>query len=91
MRGVVYAWTPVFPLPASARRAAHRLTTEGRKNVASNPPIYDQLVREHGDVVTEAREAADLTSRQARDALDWSGLRSHHSRAWAGKDALSSE
>jgi hypothetical protein len=43
-------------------------------SVASNPPIYDQLIREHGDVVTEAREAARHTSVQAEHALDWSGL-----------------
>ncbi|MFD5750472.1 hypothetical protein [Streptomyces sp. NPDC127033] len=43
-------------------------------NVASNPPIYDQLLREHGDVVSEAREAAHQTIRQAEHVLDWSGL-----------------
>ncbi|MFJ4918629.1 hypothetical protein [Streptomyces sp. NPDC088725] len=38
--------------------------------------IYDQLVREHGDVVSEAREAADQAKRQAESALDWSSLKS---------------
>jgi len=41
--------------------------------MASNPSIYDQLVQEHGDVVSEAREAADRTRRQADSVLDWSG------------------
>ncbi|MEV6653456.1 hypothetical protein [Streptomyces sp. NPDC051219] len=43
--------------------------------MSSNPPIYDQLLREHGDVVKEAREAAHYTHQQARSALDWSALR----------------
>ncbi|WP_455359771.1 hypothetical protein [Streptomyces sp. SYSU K21746] len=43
--------------------------------MASNPPIYDQLVQEHGDVVQEAREAAHHTHQQAEIALDWTGLR----------------
>ena len=37
-----------------------------------NPSIYDQLVQEQGDVVTEAREAADHAHRQAEHVLDWS-------------------
>ncbi|MCP3819725.1 hypothetical protein NLX86_16955 [Streptomyces sp. A3M-1-3] len=43
--------------------------------MAANPPIYDQLVQEHGDVVKEARDAAHQTQRQAENVLDWSGLR----------------
>ncbi|MEV7086221.1 hypothetical protein AB0O07_10035 [Streptomyces sp. NPDC093085] len=42
--------------------------------MAANPPIYDQMLREHGDVISEAREAAHQTTRQAEHVLDWSGL-----------------
>ncbi|MFG2889012.1 hypothetical protein QOM21_07635 [Streptomyces sp. Pv4-95] len=48
-------------------------------NTTSNPPIYDQLIQEHGDVVSQAREAADHTRREAEDALDWSSLRPYRS------------
>ncbi|MBT2492848.1 hypothetical protein J7E96_30930 [Streptomyces sp. ISL-96] len=34
-------------------------------------PIYDQLVMEHGDVLTEARRLADLTHQQADRVLTW--------------------
>ncbi|MET9514701.1 hypothetical protein [Streptomyces sp. NPDC002994] len=34
-------------------------------------PIYDQLVMEHGDVLTEARKLADLTHQQADRVLTW--------------------
>lgn len=40
--------------------------------MALNPPIYDQLLQEHGDVVSEAREAADQAHRQAENVLGWS-------------------
>ncbi|MFI5756269.1 hypothetical protein [Streptomyces sp. NPDC051569] len=48
-----------------------------------NPPIYDQLIREHGDVVSEARKAADETRRQAESALDWSTLRPRPYDPWS--------
>lgn len=43
--------------------------------MASNPPIYDQLLQKHGDVVTEAREAADQVRLSAESALDWRELK----------------
>ncbi|MEK8171593.1 hypothetical protein NKH77_25690 [Streptomyces sp. M19] len=43
--------------------------------MAVNPPIYDQLVQEQGDAVAEAREAADHTTREAENVLDWSRFR----------------
>ncbi|WP_274036496.1 hypothetical protein [Streptomyces sp. MMBL 11-1] len=42
---------------------------------AEDAPIYSRLVRERGDVLTETRNVADQVLRQARDALDWSGVR----------------
>lgn len=39
-----------------------------------HPPIYQRLIREHGDVVAEARAVAEQTQRQARRALDWSSV-----------------
>ncbi|MET9912632.1 hypothetical protein ABZZ74_38615 [Streptomyces sp. NPDC006476] len=32
-------------------------------------PVYDSLVRERGDVVTETREVAERAQHQAREAL----------------------
>lgn len=37
-------------------------------------PIYEDLIEEHGDVLTEAREAAQATESEAAHALDWSDL-----------------
>ncbi|MEU6119105.1 hypothetical protein ABZ840_31770 [Streptomyces sp. NPDC047117] len=34
-------------------------------------PIYDQLINEHGDVATEAREYAEKTEREANEVLDF--------------------
>jgi hypothetical protein len=33
-------------------------------------PVYDSLVRERGDVVTETRVVAEQTQHQAREALN---------------------
>lgn len=45
-------------------------------NPAEMPPtIYERLVRERGDVPAETRMVAEQTQRQAKQALDWSGLR----------------
>ncbi|MEU6139378.1 hypothetical protein ABZ848_03350 [Streptomyces sp. NPDC047081] len=41
--------------------------------------MYDSLVRERGDVVTEARVVAEQAQHQARQALD-----GHH---WAEREA----
>ncbi|MCX4658468.1 hypothetical protein GT204_26880 [Streptomyces sp. SID4919] len=41
---------------------------------SGHSPIYERLIQERGDVVSESRKAAELTQRVARDALDWSGL-----------------
>ncbi|MFI5801353.1 hypothetical protein [Streptomyces sp. NPDC051561] len=38
-------------------------------------PIYDLLVQELGDALTESRIAAQQTQDEAQQALDWSGLR----------------
>lgn len=40
-----------------------------------NPPIYDELIEQHGDVLAESRKAAQNTEAEAATALDWSGLR----------------
>lgn len=40
-----------------------------------HPPIYDRLVRERGDVLAETRDIAAQMRAQAKEALDWSGLR----------------
>ncbi|MCK8678667.1 MULTISPECIES: hypothetical protein [Streptomyces] len=34
-------------------------------------PIYDQLVEEQGDVLTETRKLAEQTQEQASQVLDW--------------------
>ncbi|WP_179166602.1 hypothetical protein [Streptomyces sp. CB03238] len=34
-------------------------------------PIYDQLVREHGDVLNEARKLAERTHQEAERVLAW--------------------
>ncbi|WP_051722406.1 hypothetical protein [Streptomyces albus] len=41
----------------------------------ANPPIYQLLVEEHGDVLAATRDAARETQRAASAALDWSDLR----------------
>lgn len=41
----------------------------------SHPPIYQRLVRERGDVLTETRTVAEQTQHEARQALDWSEVR----------------
>ncbi|MFJ8752014.1 hypothetical protein ACIREO_22190 [Streptomyces sp. NPDC102441] len=43
--------------------------------IPEHPPIYERLVKERGDVLAETRNAAEQTELQARQALDWSGLR----------------
>ncbi|MFZ3491774.1 hypothetical protein ACODT5_00785 [Streptomyces sp. 5.8] len=43
--------------------------------IPEHPPIYDRLVKERGDVLAETRNAAEQAQLQARQALDWSGLR----------------
>ncbi|MEV0113377.1 hypothetical protein AB0H77_09035 [Streptomyces sp. NPDC050844] len=45
---------------------------------SEHPPIYEDLIRERGDVLTETREVAEQAQRQARQALDWSGVRGGH-------------
>lgn len=35
-----------------------------------DPPIYERLVRERGDVLTASREVAEQTQRRARQVLD---------------------
>lgn len=42
-------------------------------------PIYDGLIAQHGDVLSEAHKAAEATQEQADQALDWSDL--HRSSA----------
>lgn len=34
-------------------------------------PIYDSLIEEHGDVITEARNVAEETQREAATRLDF--------------------
>ncbi|MBQ0983467.1 hypothetical protein KBZ10_02745 [Streptomyces sp. F63] len=41
----------------------------------ANPPIYQLLVEEHGDVLAATRDAVRETQRAASAALDWSDLR----------------
>ncbi|NJQ01679.1 hypothetical protein [Streptomyces zingiberis] len=40
---------------------------------AAHPPIYQQLLNEHGDVVADARNTAEEIRREAAEALDWHG------------------
>ncbi|MFD1830984.1 MULTISPECIES: hypothetical protein [Streptomyces] len=41
---------------------------------SDNPPIYESLLEELGDVPTQTREAAERIQRETREALDWRGL-----------------
>ncbi|MFE6741750.1 hypothetical protein [Streptomyces tubercidicus] len=42
---------------------------------SSLTPIYEELVEEHGDILAEARAAAERSQLTASQALDWSDLR----------------
>lgn len=42
---------------------------------SSPTPIYEELVEEHGDILAEARAAAERSQLTASQALDWSDLR----------------
>ncbi|MGP3998702.1 hypothetical protein [Streptomyces sp. 8N706] len=42
----------------------------GNSTGADNPPIYEDLVRQCGDVLTEARVAADRAQRQVTEVLN---------------------
>lgn len=44
-------------------------------HTSSPTPIYEELVEEHGDILAEAREAAERSQQTASQALDWSDLR----------------
>lgn len=44
-------------------------------HTSSPTPIYEELVEEHGDILAEAREAAERSQQTASRALDWSDLR----------------
>jgi hypothetical protein len=49
--------------------------------ISAHPPIYDQLVRELGDVLADTRKAAEQTQAQAREVLNFSGVpRAHADR-----------
>ncbi|MEU0839150.1 hypothetical protein ABZ370_06710 [Streptomyces sp. NPDC005962] len=48
------------------------MTTANRGDLS---PIYDSLIAEQGDVLAEAREAAEVIQREAAEALDWSRIR----------------
>lgn len=47
-------------------------------SISDHPPIYSQLVRELGDVLADAREVAEQTHAQAREALDFAEVRRAH-------------
>ncbi|PGH52191.1 hypothetical protein CRI70_02620 [Streptomyces sp. Ru87] len=67
------------PEPDTPVRARHRLVRQRRiTNVpptAPNPPIYQDLVDEHGDVLAELRRVMEETRNAAAEALDWSDMR----------------
>ena len=42
---------------------------------SSHTPIYEELVEEQGDILAEARAAAEHSQLTASRALDWSDLR----------------
>ncbi|GGY40869.1 hypothetical protein [Streptomyces xanthochromogenes] len=46
----------------------------------SHPPIYQRLISERGDVLAETRTVAEQAQYEAREALDWSGVRRAHLR-----------
>lgn len=41
---------------------------------SDHPPIYGQLVRELGDVVSDTQKLAEKTEAQAREALNFSAV-----------------
>ncbi|MER7155327.1 MULTISPECIES: hypothetical protein [Streptomyces] len=47
-------------------------------HTSSRTPIYEELVKQHGDVLAETREAAEHSQLKASQALDWSDLRRRH-------------
>lgn len=51
--------------------------------ISEYPPIYGQLVHERGDVVAEARKAAEQTQAKAQVALDFGGM----GRGYGGREA----
>ncbi|MCZ1012501.1 hypothetical protein O1L68_43190 [Streptomyces lydicus] len=52
------------------------ITSTHTSTPTSSPtPIYEELVEEHGDILAEAREAAERSQQTASQALDWSDLR----------------
>lgn len=64
---------------------SHRITREWdttdmstSTHTASPTPIYEELVEEHGDILAQAREAAERSQQTASQALDWSDLRRRH-------------
>jgi len=42
---------------------------------SGHTPIYEELVEEQGDILAQAREAAEHSQLTASRALDWSDLR----------------
>jgi hypothetical protein len=59
------------------------MTTHDRPRLADEhqdapeAPIFASLLREHGDVLTDVREAAQEVQQEAEQALDFSDLRFH--------------
>lgn len=50
-------------------------------------PIYDRLVEEYGDALSQARRAAEQVEQQSAEALDWSTLHGAEERGTAPPEA----
>ncbi|GAA2954881.1 hypothetical protein [Streptomyces enissocaesilis] len=50
--------------------------------IVEDPPIYQNLVKEFGDVLAASREAAEQTQLRARQALDFTGGGSPQLESW---------
>jgi hypothetical protein len=51
-----------------------RPETETERESVPEAPIYDSLIQERGDVLTDTRETAEAARQETAQALDWSDL-----------------
>lgn len=63
---------------AESARDGKASTVTGRTNEGNPPPIYEDLVRERGDVVADARAAAEQAQYQAAQLLGSHPLHQPH-------------
>lgn len=67
--GLVTAERRAGTTTAQSARHGKASTVTGSLNEGDNPPIYEDLVRERGDVVADAQAAAEQAQQQAAQLL----------------------